>query len=497
MPKMRKIREIQAKRKENEPDLMSSESVDADRGRSGASSDADRGRSVDRGRSGSSAFAPLAERMRPRTIDEIVGQQKLVGPGKPLRKMVERGKLHSMILWGPPGSGKTTIANILANAVAAPFYSLSAVSSSVKDLREAIAQAAIANETSPERSVLFIDEIHRFSKSQQDALLGAVERGVVTLIGATTENPSFEVISPLLSRARVFVLDTLTKDDLETLLERALKSDEELRTDDGSSGVTLADDEARRALMALSGGDARKMLGALELSAQLAEEGNITIETIEEAFGRKASRYDKGGEEHYNTISAFIKSMRGSDPNATLYWLARMIEAGEDIEFIARRMIIFASEDVGNADPNALLLAVAGWEAVRAIGYPEATIVFGQVAAYLASTLKSNASYKGVFAALEDAALDPNVPVPLALRNAPTKLMKSLGYHEGYRYAHSEQGHFARGMQYLPESHADKIYYDPSEFGREKVLRERLRFLWPEKYGGPPSTAKNPEESTG
>lgn len=471
MPKMRKIREIQ-----KQAELLEEQSSAEERARESRTPD----------------FAPLAERMRPRSIDEIVGQQKLVGPAKPLRKMVERGKLHSMVLWGPPGSGKTTIANILANAVEAPFYSLSAVSSSVKDLREAIAQADVANASSKERSVLFIDEIHRFSKSQQDALLGAVERGVVTLIGATTENPSFEVISPLLSRARVFVLENLTREDLETLLDRALRSDEEIR----AAHVTI-DDEARRAMIALSGGDARKLLGALELSQQLAESSmsdpasKITIETVEEAYGRKASRYDKGGEEHYNTISAFIKSMRGSDPNASLYWLARMIEAGEDIEFIARRMIIFASEDVGNSDPNALLLAVAGWEAARAVGYPEATIVLGQVASYLASTLKSNASYKGVFAALEDAARDPNVPVPLHIRNAPTKLMKSLGYSEGYRYAHGEQGHFARGMQYLPEGYTDKVYYNPTEYGREKILRERLKFLWPEKYGDRPESSSS------
>jgi putative ATPase len=422
-------------------------------------------------------FAPLAERMRPQTIDEVVGQKKLLGPGRPLRIMAERGKLHSMVLWGPPGSGKTTIANIMARTVDAPFFSLSAISSGVKDLREAIDAAREANKTSTERSVLFIDEVHRFSKSQQDALLGAVEHGDVTLIGATTENPSFEVISPLLSRARVFVLDTLSREDLETLLDRALAEDEEL----SKTEVTIPED-VRRPLMALSGGDARKMLNALELAVQLSDSGVITPEIIEAAYGRKASRYDKKGEEHYNVISAFIKSMRGSDPNAALYWLARMIESGEDPEFIARRMIIFASEDIGNADPNALLLAMACWDAVRAVGYPEATIVFGHVVAYLASAVKSNATYKGVFNAIDDARSEPDKPVPLHLRNAPTKLMKELGYHEGYRYAHSEDAHFARGATYLPEGYEDKVYYTPTEQGREKTILERLKWLWPEKY---------------
>lgn len=437
-----------------------------------------------------SSFAPLAERMRPQTIDEVVGQRKLLGPGRPLRMMAERGKLHSVILWGPPGSGKTTIANILARTVDAPFFSLSAISSGVKDLREAIEAAREANKSSAERSVLFIDEVHRFSKSQQDALLGAVEHGDVTLIGATTENPSFEVISPLLSRARVFVLDSLSREDLEMLLDRALKEDEEL----SKTSVTIPED-VRRPLMALSGGDARKMLNALELAVQLATpppteqsgEGGgrgvvLTPDIIEAAFGRKASRYDKAGEEHYNIISAFIKSMRGSDPNAALYWLARMIESGEDPEFIARRMIIFASEDIGNADPNALLLAIACWDAVRAVGYPEATIVFGHVVAYLASAVKSNATYKGVFNALEDARHEPDKPVPLHLRNAPTKLMKELGYHEGYRYAHGEEGHFARGAMYLPEGYEAKTYYSPTEQGREKAILERLKWLWPERY---------------
>jgi putative ATPase len=434
-------------------------------------------------------FAPLAERMRPQSLDEVAGQQLLIGPGKPLRIMIERGKLHSMMFWGPPGSGKTTLANILARSVNAPFFSLSAISAGVKDLREAIESAKEANLTSEDRSVLFIDEVHRFSKSQQDALLGGVEHGDITLIGATTENPSFEVISPLLSRTRVFVLENLSREDLEQLLDRAITQDVELRP----LGITLADD-ARRAIIALSGGDARKMLNALELAVQLTppplkEEGaggwcpQISIDAIEAAYGRKASRYDKAGEEHYNIISAFIKSMRGSDPNAALYWCARMIESGEDLEFIARRMIIFASEDIGNADPNALLLATACWDAVRAVGYPEATIIFGQVVSYLASANKSNASYMGIFAALEEAKENPNEPVPLHLRNAPTKLMKSLGYHEGYRYAHSEEGHFARGETYLPDTITDKTFYHPTDQGREKTILDRLKALWPEKYG--------------
>jgi putative ATPase len=427
--------------------------------------------------SASYTFAPLAERMRPRRVDDVVGQRALLGPGRPLRMMAERGKLHSLILWGPPGSGKTTIANILASSVQAPFFSLSAISAGVKDLREAIEAARIANATARDRSVLFIDEIHRFSKSQQDALLGAVEHGTLTLIGATTENPSFEVISPLLSRARVFVLESLSREDLETLLDRAIRDDIELR----EQKIELSED-VRRALMALSGGDARKMLSGLELAVQLAEGSKISVESVEAAYGRKASRYDKAGEEHYNIISAFIKSMRGSDPNAALYWCARMIESGEDLEFIARRMIIFASEDIGNADPNALLLATACWDAVRAVGYPEATIIFGHVVSYLASAQKSNATLKGIGAAMDDAREHPDQPVPLHLRNAPTKLMKELGYKEGYRYAHSEEGHFARGMTYLPEGYEDKVYYDPTEQGREKAIRERLKYLWPEKY---------------
>ena len=424
---------------------------------------------------GMERFAPLAERQRPRTLAEVIGHKDMLGPGRPLAQMAKSGKLHSMILWGPPGSGKTTIAQLMAGSIDASFFSLSAVNSSVKDLREAILNASEANASSNARSVLFVDEIHRFNKAQQDALLGAVEKGIVTLIGATTENPSFEVISPLLSRARVYVLQPLTEQDLNDIIDKALNEDEELQ------GIAL-DEEARRALMLLSGGDARKLLNALELSAQLAPEKQITHEVVEQSIGRKVSRYDKGGEEHYNIISAFIKSMRGSDPNAALYWLARMIDAGEDIEFIARRMIIFASEDIGNADPNALLLAMSCWDAVRAIGYPEATIIFGQVVTYLATAQKSNASYMAVWEALERVRKQPNLPVPLHLRNAPTKLMKDLGYHKGYQYAHDFEGNFARNMQYLPDEIAAMKFYEPGNSGREKAIRERLEYLWPEKY---------------
>jgi putative ATPase len=423
-------------------------------------------------------FAPLAERQRPRTIEQVIGHRDMLGPGRPLFQMASSGKLHSMILWGPPGSGKTTIAQLMARSIDAAFFMLSAVNSTVKDLRESIAEAQTANATAKARSVLFVDEIHRFNKAQQDALLSAVERGIVTLIGATTENPSFEVISPLLSRARVYVLQPLSAEDLGDIIDKALREDDELQ------GVTL-DDEARKALMLLSGGDARKLLNALELSAQLAPNKVITHEVVEQSIGRKISRYDKGGEEHYNVISAFIKSMRGSDPNAALYYLARMIDAGEDLEFIARRMIIFASEDIGNADPNALLLAIACWDAVRAIGYPEATIVFGHVVTYLATTQKSNASYMAVWDALENVRKQPNLPVPLHLRNAPTKLMKDLGYHKGYKYAHDFEGNFARNMQYLPEEIQEKKFYEPGTSGREKVILDRLQYLWPEKYPKP------------
>ena len=426
-------------------------------------------------------FAPLAERMRPRTFDDIVGQEHVLGEGKPLRLMAKSGTLHSMVLWGPPGTGKTTIARALASNTGAAFFSLSAVSSGVKELRETIDDARRANAKLQKRSILFIDEIHRFSKSQQDALLGAVEDGTITLIGATTENPSFEVISPLLSRSRVYVLEALGEASLDRVLAKALTDDIELR----DQKITL-EPNARASLFALSGGDARKLLSALELAVSIAPTSDdrqllITQEIIENAFGRKASRYDKGGEMHYDIISAFIKSMRNSDPNAAIYWLARMIEAGEDPEFIARRMVILASEDIGNADPMALIMATNCWTAVTAVGWPESRIIFSQVTAYLASAPKSNASYTAINAAMEDAKANPNMPVPLHIRNAPTKLMKELGYGKGYKYAHSEENAHAE-MNCLPDELQEKVYYNPSQYGQEKMIGERLKAIDPLKY---------------
>jgi putative ATPase len=415
--------------------------------------------------------APLAERMRPKTIDDFVGQASLLGPGKALRRMLEERRLVSMIFWGPPGSGKTTLSRILARAADAEWFELSAVSSGVKDVRE-VMQKGEAYRKIGRAVVLFIDEIHRFTKSQQDALLHAVERGVVTLVGATTENPSFEVISPLLSRCRVFVLEPLGTDHLLTLLDRALASDDAVR------GVELED---REFLAGLAGGDARVMFNALELAATLAPaDGDrrvVTNAILADVFQRRLSRYDKEGEEHYNIISAFIKSMRGSDPDAAVYYLARMIDGGEDPLFIARRMVVLASEDVGNADPFALVVAANTFQAIHQIGMPEGRIVLAQCATYLASAPKSNASYLAIESALADVAKHPNEEIPLHLRNAPTALMKKLDYGKDYKYAHSYEGHFVE-TDYLPERLTSSVFYHPTAEGREKFAKERLERLW-------------------
>lgn len=422
---------------------------------------------------------PLAERVRPITLDQFVGQEHLLGEGKPLRKMVEADDVRSFILWGPPGVGKTTIARIIAQQTQSEFYSLNAVSSGVKDVRDVIARAAEFRRAF-RKTILFIDEIHRFNKAQQDALLHSVEEGLITLIGATTENPSFEVISPLLSRMRVMTLEPLTKNDLEKILSQALARDEVIRADS-------IDIEDKEYFFLLSGGDARKLLNGLEIAFQICEpdtEGvrRITKAMLEEAFQRRYSLYDKKGEQHYDIISAFIKSMRGSDPDAAVYWLARMLEGGEDPKFIARRMIILASEDIGNADPVALMLAVDGFTAVDYVGMPEARIILSHVATYLAGAPKSNAAYAAISGAMDDVRRLPNLPVPLHLRNAPTKLMKELNYGSGYRYAHDFENNFVE-QQNLPDQLNQKQYYHPTENGREKQIKERLQSLWKRKKG--------------
>ena len=387
---------------------------------------------------------PLAERLRPRTLDDYIGQKHLVGEGAVLRRMIESGRISSFILWGPPGVGKTTLAQIIAHKLETPFYTLSAVTSGVKDVRDVIEKAQkgrFFNEASP---ILFIDEIHRFSKSQQDSLLGAVERGIVTLIGATTENPSFEVIRPLLSRCQLYVLKSLEKDDLLQLLERAITKDLILK----ERKIELKETDA---LLRYSGGDARKLLNILELVVE-SESGDIVItdELVEQRLQQNPLAYDKDGEMHYDIISAFIKSIRGSDPDAALYWMARMIEGGEDPQFIARRMVISASEDIGLANPNALLLANAAFDTVMKIGWPEARIALAECAVYLATSPKSNSAYLGIDAALALVRETGNQPVPLPLRNAPTQLMKELGYHDGYKYPHDYPGHFTP-QQYMPD----------------------------------------------
>lgn len=416
---------------------------------------------------------PLAERLRPRTLDDYIGQEHLVGEGAVLRKMIDAGRISSFILWGPPGVGKTTLAQIIAHRLETPFYTLSAVTSGVKDVRDVIEKAQkgrFFNEASP---ILFIDEIHRFSKSQQDSLLGAVEKGVITLIGATTENPSFEVIRPLLSRCQLYVLKSLEKEDLLKLLDRAVTHDAVLK----EKNIELKETGA---LLRFSGGDARKLLNILEL---VVESGDtvITDEIVTLRLQQNPLAYDKDGEMHYDIISAFIKSIRGSDPDAALYWLARMIEGGEDPKFIARRLVISASEDIGLANPNALLLANAAFDAVNKIGWPEGRIPLAEATVYLATSPKSNSAYLGIDAALELVRRTGNQPVPLPIRNAPTQLMKELGYHDGYKYPHDYPGHFTE-QQYLPDDLKDVRIWHGQHSPAEEKLVERMINYWGERY---------------
>lgn len=421
---------------------------------------------------------PLAERLRPTSLDDYVGQAHLVGPGAILRQSIESGKLPSMILWGPPGVGKTTLASIISHQLKRPFFTLSAISSGVKDVRETIEKAQGQRFFSSANPVLFIDEIHRFNKSQQDSLLGAVEKGVVTLIGATTENPSFEVISALLSRCQVYVLKHLEKAELIHIVNTALHKDEYLREKE----IEVAEYEA---LLMFSGGDARKLLNVLELVTNAAKKGEkytIDNKLVENAIQSNLAIYDKTGEMHFDIASAFIKSMRGSDPNATVYWLARMIEGGEDIEFIARRMIILASEDIGLANPNALLMATTCWDACRAVGFPEARIILSQCAVYLATSPKSNATYMAIGQAQELVRQTGNLPVPLHIRNAPTKLMKDLNYGKGYQYAHDYEKNFVE-QEFMPEEVKGKKLYEPGSNPSEERLRQWLKERWKEKYG--------------
>ncbi len=416
--------------------------------------------------------------MRPKTLDEFVGQKHLVGPGKPIRTMIESSDPVSMILWGPPGVGKTTLALIIANLAKADYIQLSAVSSGVKDVRESIEKAEFNLKHLDKKTILFIDEIHRFNKAQQDSLLHSVESGILTLIGATTENPSFEVIPPLLSRCRLYILEELSADDFLAIITNALEKDVIL----SRMKIDIPD---KNFLIKLSSGDARRLLNGLELAVKLTKpvkEGTLclTNEIFKEAFQTKYIKYDKKQEEHYNVISAFIKSMRGSDPDAAVYWLARMLKGGEDPKFIARRMIILASEDIGNADPYALPLAVSTFTAVDYIGMPESQIILSQTAAYLACAPKSNAAVNAIGKANNDVENLPAYDVPLHLRNAPTKLMKELGYGKEYKYSHSYEEHFS-DQQYLPDDLKDKIYYEPGDLGEEAKLKDRLNKLWKNK----------------
>jgi putative ATPase len=416
---------------------------------------------------------PLAERVRPKTLDEFVGQEHLLGKEKALRKLLEQGKIFSMILWGPPGSGKTTLAKLISEIIKADFYQISAVSSGVKEIREII-QAAEENFKKNKYTILFIDEIHRFNKAQQDSLLHSIENGIITLIGATTENPSFEIIPPLLSRCRVYVLKPHSDEDLKRILRHAISKDEYL----SSLHFDFIDEDY---LVKNSNGDARILLNTLEVAIELAktkgENLRIDKDIIQEALQKKKIDYDKLGEEHYNLISAFIKSIRGSDPDAAVYYLARMLEGGEDPLFIARRMVILAAEDIGNASPNALVLATSTFQACHFVGMPEARIILSQCATYLASQPKSNAAYLAIEKASEDVRNLPNYPVPLHLRNPVTKLMKELDYGRDYKYAHNYDDHFVQ-ENYLPEELKGKQYYFPTESGQEKTLKERLKNWW-------------------
>jgi len=418
-----------------------------------------------------SSTIPLAERMRPRTLSDVVGQKHLTGSDGVLKKLAAVGNLPSIIFWGPPGTGKTTLSLILSQELGLPMFSLSAINAGVKDIREVIASAQENG-----KSVLFIDEIHRFSKSQQDSLLAAVEKGIILLIGATTENPSFEVIRPLLSRSQVYILETLREEDLDVLVERALTTDEILK----ERKVEIAE---KTALYGLSGGDARKLLNLLDLVVGFSKEDPVIINDalVMRIAQQRTAAYDKGGEQHYDIISAFIKSIRGSDPNAALYWMARMVNAGEDPKFIARRLVILASEDIGNANPNALLIALSCFQAVELIGYPECSINLAQAVTYLATSAKSNASYMGLQQANKTVRERGDLPVPLHLRNAPTKLMKDMDYGKGYRYAHDFENNFSK-QEYLPDAISGMKFYEPGDNAREKELRNFLKMRWNEKY---------------
>jgi putative ATPase len=419
---------------------------------------------------------PLAERLRPKTLDTYIGQQHLVGEKGVLRQTLQSKRIPSMIFWGPPGVGKTTLAKIIANDLDRPFYLLSAINSGVKDVREAIAKAKKQRFFNTPSPILFIDEIHRFSKSQQDALLGAVEQGIVTLIGATTENPSFEVISALLSRCQVYVLKHLEETDLNVLLERALNEDEYLKEKN-------VDVQEKEALFQYSGGDGRKLLNILEIviNATNGEPVIITNQSVTDKLQQNLAIYDKNGEMHYDIISAFIKSVRGSDPNAALYYLARMLEGGEDLKFIARRLVILAAEDIGLANPNALLLANATFDAIHKIGMPEARIILSECVIYLASSPKSNSAYKAIDAAIAEVRKSGHLPVPLHIRNSPTKLMKELGYGKRYKYAHDYDGNFVE-QELLPEKISGKVFYQPQNNRAEQTIWQRLKAWWKERY---------------